>query len=297
MIEKQFTDSDGRSAASKFGQMIGEAFESVVIEWVKKYIAHHHAEFELLETNTDGTLITLKMPGGLPRQMDTVIALKNSNDPVALLESKWLKDGRHHNDKGAWILQLREVRKRYATIRGAVAILAGYWTEGVSVMLMGEGGINMVLVATDEEVYGTLQTPLDRFLGGDSFPLDARAMRGRYPRPWDLANCLIDLQQRGELHEIAASWLEFPRGETENGNILTGKDLLKAALDDLLGPLPHHPAIRKFEIALQIDTGNTIYDEFEDVESLIQFIQDYYQNPERILRQITPRKKSNPDTD
>jgi len=52
---------------------------------------------------------------------------------------------------------------------------------------------------------------------------------------------------------------------------------------------PPNPQIARFDIALQISTGNTIYQEFDDVESLIEFLQTYTQNPAEILKRITPR--------
>lgn len=284
-------NSNTKSPASLFGQIIGDAFERVVIGLIAAYLAESHPDYELLQPHKGRRKITLDMAGGLKRQMDNVVIPKGSDDPVALLETKWLKDVRHHNDKGAWILQLREVRKKHATIRGAVAILSGYWTEGVGVMLMSEGGIKMVLVATDEQVYSTLQSPLDRFLGADMFTLDAVTMRKSYPRPRDLLKLAILLEESGELDAIAASWLEFDRLRGSDGVVLKGSDLIKAAVDELLAPLPDSPAISRLEIALQIDTGNTIYEEFSDVEDVIEFLTRYWSNPQEILDRIMPKKR------
>lgn len=232
-------------------------------------------------------MVLLEMSGGLQRQMDNVIALKNSKDPVALFETKWLKDARHHNDKGAWILQLREVRKKHATIRGAAAVLAGFWSSGVGVMLLNEGGIQMVWVATDEEVYSTLQGPLNEFLGEDSFVLDPVQMRKKYERPEDLLRFIEYLQETKQLDAIAKTWLEFEREQN-----LKGEDLVKQAIDGLLAPLPEEPQIQRFEIALQINTGNTIYREFSDIEDAREFLEAYFQNPQAILEQITPKPSS-----
>ncbi len=280
-----------KSPASLFGQIIGDAFEHVVINFIEGYLVESYPDYELLKPQEGRHIITLDMAGGLKRQMDNVVIPKGSDDPVALLETKWLKDARHHNDKGAWILQLREVRKKHATIRGAAAILSGYWTEGVGVMLMSEGGIKMVLAATDEQVYSTLQGPLDEFLGTDTFTLDARTMRDSYPRPRDLLKLAIFLEATGKLNAIAASWLEFDRLQTSDGAVLKGSDLIKAAIDELLAPLPDNPAISRFEIALQIDTGNTIYEEFSDVEDVMEFLTRYWSSPQEILGRIMPKKK------
>lgn len=56
-------------------------------------------------------------------------------------------------------------------------------------------------------------------------------------------------------------------------------------------PVPPNPKIAKFEIALQIDTGNTIYQEFSDLEEAQEFIQNYFSNPNEILDKITPKTK------
>ncbi len=288
MVRRRFRQEDGStSASSKFGQMIGEAFEQVVIALVADYLEEAYPDYEILEPSEGKQLVTLKMLGGSSRQLDTVIAACGSNTPVALLETKWLKDARHHNDKGAWILQLREVKKRYATVRGAVAVLAGYWTEGVGIVLMSEGGIKMVLVATDEEVYSTIQPHLDEFLGKNSFGLNAKEMRKRYPRPWDLANCIIWLEEENKLGQIAESWLRFEK-QGKDGELVTGKELVKQAVDELLVPLPDAPCIQKFAISLQIDTGNVIYEEFTDVEESLEFIRAHFCNPEQILKRIAP---------
>ncbi len=280
--------------ATKVGQLIGNAFEAVVIDTIRQYLNVKHPGFELQKPDEGKKSVQLSMLGGLSRQMDNVIVAKSSEDPIALLETKWLKDARHHNDKGAWILQLREVRKNYATIRGSVAILAGYWTSGVGVMLMNEGGVRMILTATDEQVYSTLQPEVDAYLGENSFQLDPSQMRKRYIRPVDLRRVLCYLQARGKLQQIASNWLQFPLVAHAD---MIGLDVIYQTLDALLAPLPHNPQIEKFEISLQINTGNTVYEEFEDFEEMREFIERLYKNPNEILNRIKPRKYNddNPD--
>jgi hypothetical protein len=287
-----YAQGNQHGASSKFGQMIGEAFADVVIHLIRDFLASAYPDYILLEPSEGKKLIKLEMMGGTSRQMDNVIVPKHSLDPVALFESKWLKDARHHNDKGAWILQLKEMRKRYPTVRGAAANLAGYWTDGVGVMFKSEAGIKMVLVATDEQIYSTLQSPLDTFLEKHHLPeltLDVEQIRDSLPRPWDLANCLIELKEAGELPTIAATWLNFERGLNDDTTAKLGSDLIKQAIDELLSPLPENPQVKKLEVALQIDTGNTIYHEFKDAEEAMAFIQTYFQNPRAILQKITPQ--------
>lgn len=286
------TAGDSHGASSKFGQMIGDAFAECVLTFIGQYLLEKFPAYVLLQADEGKALVRLEMLGGTFRQMDNVIALKNSTDPIALLESKWLKDARHHNDKGAWILQLREVRKKHPTVRGAVAILAGYWTEGVGVMFKTEGSVEMVLVAKDDEIYGSLQEPVNEYMRAhqfDEFTFDVRAIRSRLPRPNDLSRCLIDLKASGQLSTIAKTWLQFPRTILQSGKPLVGSDLIIAAIETLLQPLPDNPRTKRFEIALQIDTGNTIYREFDDPEQALDFIQRYSNNPKAILELIRPK--------
>lgn len=278
--------------ASRIGQMIGESFESVVIKFIKSYLKKNHSEFVILDPKLGKKLLTLDMPGGVKRQLDTVVAAVNSDDPVALLETKWLKDGRHWNDKGAWILQLREVRRNYPTVRGAAAVLAGFWKEGVRVLLRNQGGVDMILVATDEEVYNSLQPHLDKVLGKRSFELDAKKIRVRLPEKhvevFDAF--LVEFRNSGELYKLAKSWLNFNRNIESSKEAVNGKLLIQRALDELLSPLPENPKIKAFEITLEIETGNLIHKSFNDVEELYDFIQSNVQDPAKIRELISPKK-------
>jgi hypothetical protein len=287
MAKKLKESGELKSPASKFGQMIGDAFANSVNATISEHIITAHPDYELLKADEGKSLVTLEKFGGAKLQMDTAIAAKSSQEPIALLESKWLKDARHHNDKGAWILQLREVKKNHATIRGLVAVLAGHWTDGVGVVLMSDADVKMIHVATDDEVYNTLQPHLDKFLGNSTFVLNTNEMRKSYPRPDELLQMMLFLQTIGKLDEVAKQWLLFTR-ET-NGKQATGAERIKLAVDELLTPLPNNPQIKRFEVSLQMETGNTIYGEFDDYEKTLEFLQTYFQNPEEILKRIKPK--------
>ncbi|MDL1910960.1 hypothetical protein FBQ81_09760 [Chloroflexi bacterium CFX6] len=285
-------DNKQHGRISHVGQLIGEAFENAVIKLIKSHLRKNHPGYVLLRPEKGKKLLTLDMPGGIRRQLDTVVAPNDSNEPVALLETKWLKDGRHWSDKGAWILQLREVRKNYPTVRGAAAILAGYWNEGVRVLLRNEGGgIDMILVATDDEVYQSIQPYLNDALGDKSFELNARQIRQRFPEKYVDAfdDFLVAFRESKGLDKLAKQWLSFIRTDV-NGVQIDGKQLIRNALDDLLKPLPATPKARSFEITLEIETGNLIYRKFNDLEELIEFIKEDAHNPQWILEQITPKR-------
>lgn len=286
------TDNKQHGRVSHIGQLIGEAFENAVIKFIKSYLRKNYPSFVLLRPEEGKKQLTLVMPGGIRRQLDTVVAPIDSDDPVALLETKWLKDGRHWSDKGAWILQLREIRKNYPTVRGAAAILAGYWNEGVRVLLKNEGGgIDMILVATDEEVYDSIQPHLDNALSENTFKLSSHQIRGRFPEQYvDIFDeFLITLKETKELDRLAKQWLNFARID-EIGKQTTGKQLIQNSLDKLLRPLPDNPKINNFEITFEIETGNLIYRKFKDLEELLEFISENANNPTKILEQISPKQ-------
>jgi hypothetical protein len=285
-------DNKQHGRISHVGQLIGEAFENAVIKLIKSHLRKNHPSYVLLRPEKGKKLLTLDMPGGIRRQLDTVVAPNDSNEPVALLETKWLKDGRHWSDKGAWILQLREVRKNYPTVRGAAAILAGYWNEGVRVLLRNEGGgIDMILVATDDEVYQSIQPYLNEALGNKSFELNARQIRQRFPEKHVDAfdDFLVAFKEAKGLDKLAKQWVSFIRVDI-NGAQTDGKQLIRNALDDLLKPLPANPKTRSFELTLEIETGNLIYRKFNDLEELIEFIKEDANDPRWILEEITPKR-------
>ncbi|HLG28060.1 MAG TPA: hypothetical protein VI423_09775 [Paenisporosarcina sp.] len=287
-------DNKQHGRISHVGQLIGEALEIAVIKFIRSYLRKNHPSYILLRPDEGKELLTLELPGGIRRQLDAVVAPVNSEDPVALLETKWLKDARHWSDKGAWILQLREVRKKYPTVRGAAAILAGYWNEGVRVLLRNEGGgIEMILIATDEEVYKSIQSYLDKALGERTFTLNARQIRGRFPEQYvDIFDTfLTSLKETQELDKLGKQWLNFKRIDI-TGEQTNGKQLIQAALDRLLKPLPANPKINNFEITLEIESGNLIYRKFNDLEELLDFINENTQDPQKIVNEITPKKSS-----
>ena len=111
MAKKTQGSKEIKSPASKFGQMIGEVFAEVVDNLIAGHIEAKHPEYELRKGEAGALTVKLSKVSGTELQIDTLIVAKAEQEPVALLESKWLKDARHHNDKGGWILQLPLIKK------------------------------------------------------------------------------------------------------------------------------------------------------------------------------------------
>lgn len=82
---------------------------------------------------------------GTKYSIDGVI-LNESNQPLVLLESKYIRYKKHNRDKGSWICHAHgEVRRFYSSIRSSIAVLAGNWSKS-SLTMITSHNINVFLI-------------------------------------------------------------------------------------------------------------------------------------------------------
>lgn len=82
---------------------------------------------------------------GTSYNIDAVIA-NESMQPLILIESKYIRYKKHNRDKGSWICTAHPaLRRRYASIRSSIAILAGSWSSS-SLAMMRSHDINIFLI-------------------------------------------------------------------------------------------------------------------------------------------------------
>ena len=55
-------------------------------------------------------------------------------------------------------------------------------------------------------------------------------------------------------------------------------------------PSSKQSTINHIEITLEIETGNLIHRKFDNKEDLLNFINEYTQNPQKILDEISPKE-------
>lgn len=80
------------------------------------------------------------------------IIVNEANQPLVLLESKYIRYKKHNRDKGSWICHAHgEIRKRYSSIRSSVAILAGNWSK-TSLKMITSHNVNVFLIPFDNVV-------------------------------------------------------------------------------------------------------------------------------------------------
>lgn len=92
------------------------------------------------------------------------------------------------------------------------------------------------------------------------------------------------------LNSVAHQWLQFQRATRPDGSSVLGQDLVIDAIDELLAAPATPLGIARFEVSLQVTSGNTIYQRFEDKEDLLEFIERYTSDPQALLDIITPRQ-------
>ena len=54
--------------------------------------------------------------------------------------------------------------------------------------------------------------------------------------------------------------------------------------------LSKQPNIKRFEITLEIETGNLIHRKFDNLKDLAEFAKEYANDPQKILEEITPKR-------
>jgi hypothetical protein len=82
---------------------------------------------------------------GTRYSIDGVI-LNELNQPIVLLESKYIRYKKHNRDKGSWICHAHgEVRRFYSSIRSSIAVLAGNWSK-TSLTMITSHNINVFLI-------------------------------------------------------------------------------------------------------------------------------------------------------
>ena len=140
-----------KDPASSLGQRIGK-FVSKGASAVYAEILKEVDGYEMGQPAPGKKAIRLLNILGKEKEIDDIITTSDTKHPTVLCESKWLKDQRHLNDKGAWVTLMREVQLANPTVQGLIAILAGPWASEVSAISQRVKVINIPV----EDVYSRL---------------------------------------------------------------------------------------------------------------------------------------------
>ncbi len=132
---------------------MGEAIGAEMEKALNVFLTHlaetrgHHFVSKSAVKNRSGREKKLLMYDnfGTAYNIDAVIA-NESMQPIILLESKYIRYKKHNRDKGSWICTAHPaIRRRYASIRSSIAVLAGNWSSS-SIAMMKSYDINIFLI-------------------------------------------------------------------------------------------------------------------------------------------------------
>ncbi len=138
-----------QNPGSAIGEAIGAEMEKALNGFLTELVegrGHHFLSKSPL-TNAAGKPKKLLMYDkfGTEYNIDSVIA-NESMQPIVLLESKYIRYKKHNRDKGSWICTAHPaIRRRYASIRSSIAVLAGSWSSS-SIAMMKSHDINIFLI-------------------------------------------------------------------------------------------------------------------------------------------------------
>jgi len=251
------------SPASSLGQWIG-ALVSKGTTLVLRDILKGYSDYSLMKPDKGKKRTTLINIRGQNKEIDDVI-VNGDNEPVIISESKWLKDARHLNDKGAWVALLPEVKQANETVKGAISILAGPWDAGNNIEALGK--VVRVVPITIKEVY--------RLLSEHGIDIEINEERNTYLHPKEtLADLLTFFQSKAKSKVDAISSLGLELVEPH-------KNLIKTAIDEILA-LPEavdmidSSTINEIEVIYKTKEGLKIREVYKDAKELIKAIKKHF---------------------
>jgi hypothetical protein len=138
-----------QNPGSALGEAIGGEMEKALNAFLTDVVEKrsHHFLSKSPTVTDDGTHKKLLMYDkfGTAYNLDAVIA-NESMQPIILVESKYIRYTKHNRDKGSWVCTAHPaVRRRYASIRSSIAVLAGNWSSS-SLTMMRSYDVNIFLI-------------------------------------------------------------------------------------------------------------------------------------------------------
>ena len=206
---------------NSLGQWIGYFLDRathLVLEQALQLKVHAKHQPLDLQPQEGGPLVRLLDDFGDQKQIDH--AVFKDDLPKVIIESKWLKDKRHLNDKAAWIRQLEDIVTENS-VNKALLVLAGPWDGYRDRMEKRNFGVIIIEV---DHVYKTLKS------NGIKISIDST--RDAYINPEKTLNQLLDVVEEriaagdtDPVGSIGLSMLEHNRSEIERQLAIALNDL------------------------------------------------------------------------
>ena len=111
------------------GQRIGEILQAVMDISFRNFAEEYSSMPDNPQLSSLGGG-QMRLVTGSNKQIDGRIQNDSTNRITLIGESKWLKDQKHQNDKGGWILAIPSTLiPRYPSVSGMFCLLAGPWAN------------------------------------------------------------------------------------------------------------------------------------------------------------------------
>jgi hypothetical protein len=173
-----------QNPGSALGEAIGAEMEKALNLYLADLVGGMGYHFISIGLNTK--------PGGKPKKLllhdsfgtayniDAVVA-NAEMQPIILIESKYIRYKKHNRDKGSWICTAHPaLRRRYASLRSSIAVLAGNWSQS-SIAMMKSYDINIFRIPF-EVICGLLAERQIQFNWDEKDRLTAQSSWQRYNR-------------------------------------------------------------------------------------------------------------------
>ncbi len=242
--------SNIQNPGSALGEAIGAEMEKALNLFLTNLLEKkgYHFLSKSPVRNKDGTQKKLLMYDkfGTAYNIDAVIA-NESMQPIILVESKYIRYKKHNRDKGSWVCTAHPaLRRRYASIRSSIAVLAGNWSSS-SLAMIKSYDINIFLIPFKR---------ICELLAGYDIEFDwAEKDRVTAIKSWDRYTAITDIQGA----EIGKEMIDVIKTDLEN--------LILSILDDNI-----KREIDKITVELHSNLGEVKEYEFSDVEKAVLFL-------------------------
>lgn len=148
MDEAIVTQNPGSALGEAMGASMEAALSRFLDPLVQEYSSRLITKGPLNPKTKRYTKLLMYDDFGTQYSIDGII-VNESNQPLVLLESKYIRYKKHNRDKGSWICHAHgEIRRRYSSIRSSIAVLAGNWSK-TSLKMITSHSVNVFLVPFD----------------------------------------------------------------------------------------------------------------------------------------------------
>ncbi|MBN1991976.1 MAG: hypothetical protein JW953_04685 [Anaerolineae bacterium] len=138
-------NNDIQNPGSALGEAIGAEMEKALNIFLTDLVESQNFYFISKSPFKNRKKLLMYDKFGTAYNVDAVIA-NESMQPVILIESKYIRYKKHNRDKGSWVCTAHPaLRRRYASIRSSIAVLAGNWSSS-SITMMKSHDINIFLI-------------------------------------------------------------------------------------------------------------------------------------------------------